>query len=140
VKTPLHATWGDGRDLLDILQLIPQQRKEVGMEVELKLQEYGAYMATTFAGKFAGLACGPFGGLDPDSVRYSRYAPDPPRNSGHVNDPTLPAMLKEERRTQAVAARKQRILAMQWYAAEQQSYVYTLTWKWTGTWQPSVTH
>ena len=31
---------------------------------------------------------------EPDSVLYGMYAPDQPRNSGHVNDPKLTAMLQ----------------------------------------------
>jgi peptide/nickel transport system substrate-binding protein len=141
LKTPLHATWGYGRDLLDGLQLIQQNLKNVGIEVELKLQEYGAYMATTFVGKFEGLACGPVGGsMEPNSLLYSMYAPDQPRNNGHVNDPTLAAMLKEARRTQNLEARKKRIFDIQRYTAERQYYVYATTWMYTGSWQPYVKH
>ena len=68
--------------------------------MELKIQEYGAYIATTVAGKFEGLAMGPFTiAWEPDTVLYGPYAPDHPRNAGHVNDPKLTAMLKEQRRT-----------------------------------------
>ena len=121
--------------------MIQQNLKNVGIEAELKLQEYGAYMATTYVGKFAGLTYGPFGGsLEPDSVLYGMYAPDQPRNSGHINDPTLTAMLKEARRTKDVEARKKLIFDIQRYAGEQQYYVYTISWMWTGSWQPYVKH
>jgi peptide/nickel transport system substrate-binding protein len=141
LKTQLHATGGYGRDLLDALQLIQQQLKNVGIEAELKLQEYGAYMATTYAGKFEGLAYGPFGGsMEPDSTLYGMYAPDQPRNSGHVNDPTLTAMLQEQRQIKDVEARKKLLFDIQRYVAEQQYYVYTITWMWTGSWQPYVKH
>jgi ABC-type transport system substrate-binding protein len=42
------------------------------------------------------------------------------RNLGHVNDPTLTAMLKEQRRTKDLQARKQLIFDIQRYVAEQQ--------------------
>src|SRR5438874_9143080 len=45
-KTQLTATSGLGRDLVDAAQLVQHFLKEVGIEVELKLQEYGAYTAT----------------------------------------------------------------------------------------------
>jgi hypothetical protein len=74
--------------------------KDVGIEAELKLQEFGAYFATTLQGKFAGMAMGPFlPGWEPDSVLSGPYTPDSLRNSSHVNDPKLTAMLKEQRRT-----------------------------------------
>jgi peptide/nickel transport system substrate-binding protein len=140
LKTQLHATGGYGRDLLDAVQLIQQYLKNVGIAVELKLQEYGAYMATTFAGKFEGMAYGPMGPYEPDSLLYGMYAPDQPRNNSHVKDPTLTAMLKEQRRTKELEVRKQRIFAIQRYAAEQQYYVTTYSGMVTGSWQPYVKH
>jgi peptide/nickel transport system substrate-binding protein len=139
LKTQLTTTPGYGRDLLDAVQLVQQYLKDVGIEAELKLQEYGAYIATTVAGKFEGLAAGPVAiAWEPDSVLYGMYAPDQLRNMGHVNDPTLTAMLKAQRRTKDLAARKQRIFAIQRYIAEQQYYVYTTAGTVTGTWQPYV--
>ena len=98
-KTMLNATGGYGRDLLDAAQLVQRYLKEVGIEVELKIQEYGAYQATTGQGKFEGLAMGPYAlGWEADSSLYGQYMPDQLRNRGHVNDPKLAAMLKEQRR------------------------------------------
>lgn len=100
LKTPIATTGGYGPDLLDAVQLVQRDLKDIGIEAEMKVQEYGAHMATTFLGKFEGLAMGPVSiTWEPDSVLYGMYAPDQPRNSGHVNDPKLTAMLKEQRRT-----------------------------------------
>ena len=138
-KTSIATTNGYGPDLLDAVQLVQHALKEVGIEAEMKLQEYGAYMATTFLGKYEAMAMGPLSNTwDPDTVLYGMYAPDQPRNSGHVNDPTLTAMLKEQRRTRDLAARKQLIFAIQRYVAAQQYYVYTNANMVTGTWQPYV--
>src|SRR5262245_6174004 len=60
LKTQIHATGGYGPDLLDAVQLVQRYLKDVGIEAELKLQEFGAYFATTLQGKFEGLAMGPF--------------------------------------------------------------------------------
>jgi len=86
----------------------------------LKLQEYGAYMATTVQGKFEGLVRGPMG-IDwvPDAPLYRLYAADSSWNRGHVNDPTLTAILKEQRRTKDLEARKKIIFDIQRYTAEQ---------------------
>jgi peptide/nickel transport system substrate-binding protein len=139
LKTPLHATGGFGPDFLDAVQLVQRYLKDVGIEAELKLQEYGAYIATTSSGKFEGLAMGPYApGWEPDSVLYGSYAPDSLRNSGHVNDPALTAMLKAQRRTQDLAARKQLIFDIQRYEAEQQYYVYLGCLMLTGSHQPYV--
>jgi peptide/nickel transport system substrate-binding protein len=138
-KTALSTTNGYGPDLLDAVQLVQRYLKDVGIEAEMKLQEYGAYMATTFLGKYEGMAMGPLSiTWDPDSVLYGMYAPDQPRNSGHVNDPKLTAMLKEQRRTQNLEARRRLIFDIQRYVAAQQYYIYTNSNMITGTWQPYV--
>ncbi len=138
-KTQIYSTGGYGPDLPDAVQLVQRFLKDVGIEAEMKLQEYGAYFATTFVGKFDGMAMGPISvAWEPDSVLYGLYAPDQPRNSGHVNDPKITAMLKEQRRTKDLEARKQLIYDIQRYAAEQQYYVYTNASMLTGSWQPYV--
>jgi peptide/nickel transport system substrate-binding protein len=138
-KTQLSATSGYGHDLLDAVQLVLRYLKEVGIEAELKLQEYGAYMATTGQGKFEGMMMGPYAiGWEPDSALYGPYVPDQPRNRSHVNDATLAAMAQEQRRVKDLEARKQLIFDMQRYAAEQQDYVYLFSPMVTGSWQPYV--
>jgi hypothetical protein len=38
----LHASDGYGPDFLDVVQLVQRYLKDVGIEAEVKLQEYGA--------------------------------------------------------------------------------------------------
>src|SRR6266545_4807773 len=136
-KTTLTTTGGYGRDLIDAGQMVQRDLKEVGVEAELKLQEYGAYAATTGQGKFEGLAMGPYAvGWEADSSLYGPYMPDQPRNRGRVNDPKLAAMVQEQRRLQDPEARKQLIFAIQRYTAEQQYYVYLASAVVTASWQP----
>jgi peptide/nickel transport system substrate-binding protein len=140
-KTLLHTTNGTGAGpaLVDAAQLAQRSLKEVGIETELKIEEYGAYIATTYLGKFEGLVLAPISNAwDPDTVLYGLYAPDQPRNSGHVNDPKITAMLKEQRRTQDREARKKIIFDIQRHIAEQQYYVYLYAIGITGSWQPYV--
>src|SRR6266511_1125290 len=138
-KTLLYTTGGFGPDFLDAVQLVQRYLKDVGIEAELKLQEFGAYTATTMQGKFEGLAMEPgVPGWEPDSILYGAYAPDSLRNIGHVNDPTLTAMLKAQRRTKDLAARKQLIFDTQRYEAEQQYYVYLACFMVTGSHQSYV--
>jgi peptide/nickel transport system substrate-binding protein len=138
-KTQLTVTSGLGPDFVDAAQLAQRYLKEVGIDAELKIQEFGAYTATTFVGKFEGMAIGPFAlTIEPHSTLYGLYMPDQPRNSGHVNDPKITAMLKEQMRTKDLEARKQLIFDIQRYAAEQQYYVYLYCVGITGSWQPYV--
>jgi peptide/nickel transport system substrate-binding protein len=122
LKTQLTAPGGSGPDVLDAVQLVQHYLKDVGIEAELKIQEYGAFIATTGSGKFEGLAMGAAypPGWEPDSILYGSYAPGLLRNIGHVNDPTLTAMLQEQRHTKDLETRKQLIFAIQRYEAEQQ--------------------
>jgi peptide/nickel transport system substrate-binding protein len=139
LRTQLWATGGYGHDLLDAVQLVLRYLKDVGIEAELKLQEYGAYMATTGQGKFEGLAMGPFAVCwEPDSALYGPYAPDQPRNRAHVNDPTLTALIRQQRRTKELEARRRLVFDIQRYAAEQQYYVYLFSAMLTASWRPYV--
>ncbi len=138
-KTTLTVTNGLGRDLVDDAQLVQRYLKEVGIDAELKLQEIGAYMATTVQGKFEGLVRGPFGiAWEPDFPLYRTYAADSSWNAGHVTDPTITAMLKEQRRTKDLEARRKIIYDIQRYAAEQQYYVYICVSMVTASWAPYV--
>jgi peptide/nickel transport system substrate-binding protein len=138
-KTQLTVTSGLGRDLVDDAQLVQRYLKDVGIEAELKIQEIGAYMATTVQGKFDGLVRGPFGiAWEPDFPLYRTYAADSSWNAGHVNDPTITAMLKEQRHTQDLEARRKIIHDIQRYAAELQYYVHVLVPMVTASWAPYV--
>jgi peptide/nickel transport system substrate-binding protein len=137
LKTQLSATGGIGTDHLDAVQLIQHAFKDVGITAELKLQEFGAYTATTARGKFEGMAYS-LSTLAWDAERpfFNMYIRR--ENMSHVNDPTFTAMFKAQRRTQDVEARKHIIFDMQRYAAEQQYYVYLISRTFTASWQPYV--
>jgi ABC-type transport system substrate-binding protein len=96
-----------------------------------------AMMMWIVAPEFEGMAMGPYGvGWEPDSALYGPYTPDYPRNRGHVNDPKLEAMVKEQRQIKDPEARKQLIYDIQRYVAEQQYYVYLSSQVITASWQP----
>ncbi len=138
-KTQLTVTPGYGTDLIDAVQLVLGYLKEVGIQAELKLQEYGAYQATTIQGKFEGMTMGPFAvAWDPDDALYGPYVPDQPRNRGHVNDAKLTAMIKEQRRLKDLEARKKLVFEIQRYMADQQHYVCVASPMYSGSWQPYV--
>src|SRR5207244_3053498 len=52
LKTQLSVTGGYGADALDAFQLVQRHLKEAGIDATLNIQEYGAYMSTTFQGKY----------------------------------------------------------------------------------------
>jgi peptide/nickel transport system substrate-binding protein len=52
------TTYGS-KTLVDAMQLILKYLKDVGIDVKLNQKEYGAYVATTFYGKYDSMAFGP---------------------------------------------------------------------------------
>ena len=138
-KTQLTATAGYGQDMVDAVQLVLRDLKKVGVNAELKLQEYGAYQATSIQGKFEGMTMGPFAvAWDPDDALYGPYSPEQPRNRGHVADAKLTAMIKEQWRLKDLEARKKLIFDIQRYIADRQYYIFLVSPMYTGSWQPYV--
>lgn len=141
LKTPLNTTPEYGRDLMDAVQLVQRNLKDVGIEAELQSQEYGAYMATTFAGTYDGLALGLIAlTWEPEISPYGLYVPGQARHSGHVDDPKITAMLQGQRHLKDLAARKHVLCDFQRSVAEQQYYVYLLSMMNTASWRPYVKH
>ena len=105
----------------------------------MKIQEYGAYVATTAQGQVRGSVRGPYGiAWEPDSPLYRSHASDSSWNTGHVNDATVTYVLREQRRVKDLEARKKLIFDIQRYAAERRYYVYLHSTMITASWQPYV--
>jgi peptide/nickel transport system substrate-binding protein len=121
--------------LVDQMQLILKDLKAVGIDAKLNQKEYGAYISTTFYGKYDAMAFGPqtpF--LDPDNFLYGQYYPGETKNHGIINDPVVADMLVRQRRTLDIAKRREVIYGIQKYLAKQQYYiqmpsaVYVFVW------------
>ena len=121
--------------LVDAVQLVIKDLKDVGIDAKLNQKEYGVFITTTALGKYDGLAYGPntpF--LDPDSFLATAYLPDSPRNMLHVNDPVLTDFVLRQRRIQDPAKRReviheiQRHLSKQVYSVDVVSGVVIAAW------------
>jgi len=109
-----------GPDFDDFVQIIIKNWKAAGIESDLKLKEYGAFISSTIFGKFDGMFIGLRGAwADPEAYFYRWYMPGQPLNVWGVNDPKLTDMIKLQRRTFDVAKRKQVIYDIQRYVADQ---------------------
>ncbi|OGO06064.1 MAG: hypothetical protein A2Y60_04930, partial [Chloroflexi bacterium RBG_13_54_9] len=63
----LHSTGAYGTTLVENGELVVDMLSKVGIKATLRLKEYGAYLSTTFVGKFDGIAWGPQATfMDPD--------------------------------------------------------------------------
>ncbi|MBI4240119.1 MAG: ABC transporter substrate-binding protein [Candidatus Rokubacteria bacterium] len=139
IKTPIETTAGYGPDYMDAVQITLKNWKKAGIEGELKLKEYGAFVSSTIFGKFEKLAVGLFGAwADPDSYLYRLYMPGQITNAGDVNDPKLIEMIQLQRRTFDVAKRRELIYEIQRYLSQQVYYVYGSTPKPLVAWEPYV--
>ena len=133
-----YATYGS-TILVDTLQLLLKYLKDIGIDARANQQEYGAYIATTFYGKYESMAYGPqtpF--LDPDNFLFGPYMAGELKNQSHVNDPVLGDLLIRQRRTADVAKRREALHEIQRYVAKQQYYVYAPSGVYIGVWDGAL--
>jgi peptide/nickel transport system substrate-binding protein len=137
-KTPVETTPGYGPDYMDAVQVWLKNMKSVGIEPDLKLKEYGAFISSTIFGRFEKLAVGLRGGQS-DVDSYLRiYVPGEPLNAAGVNDPKLTDMIATQKRTHDVAKRKEMIFDIQRYISQQVYYLFDASVGCVSAWKPYV--
>jgi peptide/nickel transport system substrate-binding protein len=125
--------------LVDSMQLILKQLKDVGIDAKLDTKEYGAYISSCFYGKFDSMTYGPqtpF--LEPDNFLFGQYFPGETKNQSHINDPIVADMLVRQRRTFDVAKRREIIFDIQRHLAKQQYYVQTSSGVYIAVWENAL--
>jgi peptide/nickel transport system substrate-binding protein len=138
-STPVETTAGYGSDYMDGVQATLANWKAAGIETELRLKEYGAFLATTIVGKFEKLAVGLFGGwTEPDSYLYRLYIPGQPSNAGGVDDPKLTEMIRLQRRTFDERKRRDILYDIQRYVSTQAYYLYGPSFSVVVAWDAAV--
>jgi len=138
-STPVETTAGYGTDYMDGVQVMLANWKAAGIETDLRLKEYGAFLSTTLVGKFEKLAVGLFGSwTDPDSYLYRLYVPGQASNSGGVDDPKLTEMIRLQRRTFDVKRRREIIYDIQRYLSRQMYYLYGPSFSVVVAWDAAV--
>jgi peptide/nickel transport system substrate-binding protein len=130
---------GYGPDFLDAVQITLKNWKAAGIDADLKLKEYGAFISSTIYGKFDDMYLGLRGAwVDPESYFYRFLMPEQPLNSMELNDPKLTEMMRLQRRTADVAKRRQIVYDIQRYAAEQAYFGANGSVKVVTAWEPYV--
>ena len=130
---------GYGPDFMDSVQVTIKNWKAAGIDAELKLKEYGAFISTTIYGKFDHMFLGLRGAwTDPEAYFYRPYMPGQPLNVMNVNDPKLTDMINLQRRTFDVAKRKQIVFDIQRYLAEQGLFGSNGSVKVVSAWEPYI--
>ena len=132
------ATYGSTQ-LVDTMQLLMKQLKDVGIDARLDQKEYGAYQASCRIGKYDSMAFGPLTPfLEPDNFLFGQYYTGEPRNRSHVKDPALDDLLVRQRRTADPKARRDVINEIQRHLARQQYYVHAPTGTYVAVWDGAV--
>ncbi len=138
-RTTLETTADLGPDWMDGVQVFLSQLKAVGINAELRLKEFGAYLSSTAVGRFEHMAAGLFGAFAvPDSYLYLYHMPGMPTNTGGVNDPKLNDMIRLQRRTFDVAKRRDILYDIQRYLSQRVYYLYGPSVIAVGAWERHV--
>jgi peptide/nickel transport system substrate-binding protein len=128
-----------GPDFLDAAQIIVKNWKAAGIDAELKLKEYGAFISTAIYGKFDDMIYGLRGAwVDPEAYFYRPFMPGQPLNIINVNDPKLTDMINLQRRMFDVPKRKQIVYDIQRYLAEQGYFGADGSVKVVSAWEPYI--
>ncbi len=119
MKIPLIASLNAyGNTFNQGVELIIKQLKDIGIQADLRPQDYSAYVSSTFLGKYEpgtmvwGLET-PF--QEPHDYLYNMYHPKGVRPHAGINDPKLTAMIEEQAKTLDRAQRKNIIFDIQRY-------------------------
>lgn len=106
-------------------ELAAENLGKVGINVELKPEEYGKYISTTFLGKYEKMAMGPSTPYtEVDDYLFARYYPEQPTNISRVADGELSKLLLAQRRELDPKKRKAIVDDIQRYLADKAYYVY----------------
>ena len=140
IKTQIDVPGtGYGPDFMDSAQIIVKNLKAAGIDAEMKLKEYGAFISTTIYGKFDYMFYGLRGAwVDPEAYFYRPYMPGQPLNVMNVNDPKLIEMVNLQRRTFDVAKRRQIVHDIQRYLAENALFGANGSVKVVSAWEPYI--
>ena len=138
IKVPVETTPGYGPDWMDAVQVGLKNWKAAGIDAELKLKEYGAFVSSSLIGKFDRMMLTLRGGTtDPDTY-FTLMLPGEALNSSGVNDPKLTDMIKQQRRTFDEKKRRDMVYDIQRYASQQVYYAFGASVSAVTAWMPYV--
>jgi len=127
--TPMFHWPGYAGTWRSYYELAAENLGKIGINVELKPEEYGKYSSTTMVGKYEKMAMGPSTPFtEVDDFLYGRFFPELPTNQSHVADTELTRMLVAQRREMDGKKRKQIVDDIQRYLADKAYYVYVPQW------------
>ncbi len=123
--TPMFFWPGYAPPWRSFYELAADNLSKIGITAELKPEEYGKYISTTYLGKFEKMAMGPVTPFtEVDDFLYGTHVPEQPNNRSSVADAELNKLLVAQRRELDPKKRKEIIDDVQRYLADKAYYVY----------------
>jgi peptide/nickel transport system substrate-binding protein len=119
---PMLVYTGYSSRWADIIDLVSNYLRQVGINVHLDNKEYGAYLHALRKRQYEGMGLTlrrP--SLIPDAYVYVRYRPD---NVGKVDDPTMWQLIQKQHQEKDVRQRKAILDALSRQAAVNQYYIH----------------
>jgi peptide/nickel transport system substrate-binding protein len=139
ITVPMHHWPGYVPPFRTYYELVADNLSKIGITVELKPEEYGKYISTTYLGKFEKMAMGPQApGNEIDDWLYAGFFPEQPHNRSHVADAELNRLLTAQRHERDPARRLAIVHDIQRHVADKAYYVYLPTWPQHVTHAPQV--
>ncbi|PYM73498.1 MAG: hypothetical protein DME03_15385, partial [Candidatus Rokuibacteriota bacterium] len=139
IRIPVETTAGYGPEWMDAVQVTLKSWKAAGIEADLKVQDYEAFVSSSVYGKFDKMMLAMRdGATDPDSY-LAALLPGDPLNASGVNDPKLTEMIKRQRRTFKDSARRDIVYDIQRYCSQQVYYACGPSPSVVAAWTPNVT-
>jgi len=123
--TPMFHWPGYATPWRSYYDLAADNLSKIGLNVEMKPEEYGKYISTTYLGKYEKMAMGPITPFtDPDDFLFGAFFPEQPNNRSHVADAELSKILVAQRREMDPKKRLAIVHDIQRYLADKAYYVY----------------
>jgi peptide/nickel transport system substrate-binding protein len=139
LKVSVDVTPAFGPDYMDSVQLNLGKWKAIGIETDLRLKEYGAFVSSTIFGRFDLMASTLFGSwTDPESYLVRYHMPGQITNASGVNDPKITEMIQLQRRTFDVAKRREIIYDIQRHLSQHVYHLYGPSPIAVAAWEPYV--
>jgi peptide/nickel transport system substrate-binding protein len=138
IKIPVETTAGYGPEWMDAVQVTLKNWKAAGIEAELKVQDYEAFVSSSANGKFEKMMLAVRNGANNPDSYLEALLPGDPLNVCGVNDPKLTEMIKRQRRTPKDSARRDILYDIQRYCSQQVYYACGPSPSVMAAWMPNV--
>jgi peptide/nickel transport system substrate-binding protein len=133
VFTGYSAVWAD------VIDLVANYLREVGIKVQIQNKEYGAYIKSLVTRNYDDMVLAlhkPY--VIPDGYVHDRYVPERPANLSYVSDSDMERLARAQRREKNPQKRKAILDELSRKAAVNQYYIHFNSSVFVASWPPHV--